>query len=142
LPHLPNVPDLPAGRQLNGFFGELPKSHGQLQLNTDTQTVLRSRSGESDKIRTLRASIQEIKSDGTLITLPAQQDHILYEDSMYICTHVFYTANMTRMAEVYLWCGDGISESTIQDTQVHAKRLAREAGEGQKFVLSLFSDSY
>ncbi|THX02630.1 hypothetical protein D6D17_06076 [Aureobasidium pullulans] len=132
LPHLPDMIDLPAGRDLSDFFGEVPKSHNQLQLNTDTQTVLRSRSGESDKIKTLRSSIQEIKSDGTLIPLPAQQEHILYENSMYICTHIFYTANMTRMAEVYLWCGDRISESTIHETQVHAKRIAREAGAGQK----------
>lgn len=128
--------DLPAGRDLSDFFGEVPKSHNQLQLNTDTQTVLRSRSGESDKIKTLRSSIQEIKSDGTLIPLPAQQEHILYESSMYICTHIFYTANMTRMAEVYLWCGDRISETTIHETQVHAKRIAREAGAGQKYAPS------
>ncbi|CAD0106173.1 unnamed protein product [Aureobasidium uvarum] len=127
LPHLPNMLDLPAGRDLADFFGYIPHSNNQLQLNTDTQTVLGSRSGESDKIKTLRNSIQEIKSDGTLVPLPAQQEHILYENSMYICTHIFYTANMTRMAEVYLWCGDRISESTIQETQVHAKRLAREA---------------
>ncbi|KAH0076512.1 hypothetical protein KCU96_g14232, partial [Aureobasidium melanogenum] len=121
-----------AGRELADFFGDVPQSNNQLQLNTDTQTVLGSRSGESDKIKTLRNSIQEIKSDGTLIPLPAQQEHILYESSMYICTHIFYTANMTRMAEVYLWCGDRISESTILETQVHAKRVAREAGVGQK----------
>ncbi|KAI4725146.1 hypothetical protein E4T49_07105 [Aureobasidium sp. EXF-10728] len=132
LPHLPNMLDLPAGRELADFFGVIPQSNNQLQLNTDTQTVLGSRSGESDKIKTLRNSIQEIKSDGTLIPLPAQQEHILYENSMYICTHIFYTANMTRMAEVYLWCGDRISESTIQETQVHAKRIAREAGVGQR----------
>ncbi|KAK6007029.1 hypothetical protein QM012_006037 [Aureobasidium pullulans] len=132
LPHLPDMLDLPAAPDLANFFGDVPQSSNQLQLNTDTQTVLGSRSGESDKIKTLRNSIQEIKSDGTLIPLPAQQEHILYESSMYICTHIFYTANMTRMAEVYLWCGDRISESTIQETQVHAKRVAREAGVGQK----------
>jgi hypothetical protein len=132
LPHLPNMLDLPAGQDLANFFGDVPQSNNRLQLNTDTQTVLGSRSGESDKIKTLRTSIHEIKSDGTLIPLPAQQDHILYESSMYICTHIFYTANMTRMAEVYLWCGDRIAESTIQETQVYAKRIAREAGAGQK----------
>ncbi|KAH0362030.1 hypothetical protein KCU65_g8330, partial [Aureobasidium melanogenum] len=121
-----------AGREMANFFGDVPQSSNQLQLNTDTQTVLGSRSGESDKIKTLRTSIQEIKSDGTLIPLPAQQEHILFESSMYICTHIFYTASMTRMAEVYLWCGDRISESTILETQVHAKRVAREAGVGQK----------
>ncbi|KEQ67640.1 uncharacterized protein M437DRAFT_36463 [Aureobasidium melanogenum CBS 110374] len=132
LPHLPNMLDLPAGRELANFFGDVPQSNNQLQLNTDTQTILGSRSGESDKIKTLRTSIKEIKSDGTLIPLPAQQEHILFESSMYICTHIFYTASMTRMAEVYLWCGDRISESTILETQAHAKRIAREAGVGQK----------
>ena len=82
----------------------------------------------------MRSSISEIKPDGTLVPLPAQQEHILYENSMYICSHIFYTENMTRMAEVYLWCGDGIAESMILDTQIHAKRLAREAGVGQKYV--------
>ncbi|KAI5195328.1 hypothetical protein E4T39_08262 [Aureobasidium subglaciale] len=132
LPNLPNLPDLPAGRELANFFGNVPTSNNQLQLKTDTQTVLHSRPGESDKIKTLRSSIQEIRSDGNLIPLPAQQEHILYESSMYICTHIFYTANMTRMAEVYLWCGDLISESAIRETQVHAKQIAREAGVGQK----------
>ncbi|KAI5272445.1 hypothetical protein E4T47_04285 [Aureobasidium subglaciale] len=132
LPNLPNLPNLPAARELANFFGNVPTSSNQLQLKTDTQTVLRSRPGESDKTKTLRYSIQEIKSDGTLIPLPAQQEHILYESSMYICTHIFHTANITRMAEVYLWCGDLISESTIRETQVHAKQVTREAGVGQK----------
>ncbi|KAI5248368.1 hypothetical protein E4T42_05736 [Aureobasidium subglaciale] len=102
-----------AARELANFFSNVPTSSNQLQLKTDTQTVLRSRPGESDKTKTLRYSIQEIKSDGTLIPLPAQQEHIL-------------------MAEVYLWCGDLISESTIRETQVHAKQVTREAGVGQK----------
>ncbi|GAB7356087.1 hypothetical protein MBLNU459_g6697t2 [Dothideomycetes sp. NU459] len=119
-----------AGRGLAAFFGEVPVSTTQLQV--DTQAIITSRPGDVGKVRTLRKAIQEISGDGKLSPLPAHEEHILYEDSMYVCTHVFGSAGGTKTVEVYLWAGCGVPESTIQDAQLVAKNIAKEAGAGQR----------
>lgn len=114
------------------YFGEVPCSGHKLCL--DTQSILSETPGESGKIKTLRKSIHEITGDGKLIPLPPQEEHILYENSMYICTHVFGSANGSKVTEAYLWAGMGVSEAAIQDAQIFAKRVAKEAGAGQRYV--------
>lgn len=119
-----------AGRCLYDYFGDIPTSNAPLRL--DTQAALMSRPGASGKIKTLRKSIHELTGDGKMIPMPAQEEHILYEDSMYVCIHVYGSAECTKVTEVYLWSGLGVSESAIQDAQIFAKRIAKEAGVGQK----------
>lgn len=86
----------------------------------------------SNKIKTLRKSIQEISGDGKLMPMPTQEEHILYENSMYVCTHVFGTASGARVTEVYLWAGVSVAESAIEDAQLFGKRVAKEAGAGPR----------
>jgi len=132
---LPSIPDpraTDADRCIGAYFGDVPFSSDPLRL--DTESVLMTRPGETGKIKTLRKSIQELTTDGKLMPLPAQEEHILYEDSMYICTHVFGAENGAKVTEVYLWAGAPVSESAIQEAQVVARQIAREAGVGQKYV--------
>lgn len=137
---VPGPESTKAGRDLATFFGEVPVSTTQLQV--DTQAILSSRLADLGKVRTLRKSIQEISEDGRLLPLPAQEEYILYEDSMYICTHVFGTASGTKAVEVYLWAGCGVSESSIQDAQGFAKNVAKTAGAGQRYVQVFFTASH
>ena len=71
------------------------------------------------------------------MSLPAQEEHILYEKSIYVCTHVFGTANGSRMTEVYLWAGTGVPESAVEDAQLFAKRVAKDAAPGQRTTPSV-----
>ena len=135
LPTLPETITTEAGRIMVDFFGDIPSSVDELRL--DTQSVLTARPGEDARIKTLRKTIQEITGDGKLTPLPAQEEHILYEDSMYVCTHVFGRASGTKVTEAYLWAGATVSESAIQDAQIFARKVAKEAGAGQKYVNAL-----
>ena len=107
-------------------FDEHPSSDSN--INIDTQAVLGSRSfsDSSPKIKTLRRQIFKITDNGKSIPVPSQQEHILLEDSLYVCTHVFGTLAGTRTAEVYLWCGDGVPSSSIEDAQLFAKKIAKD----------------
>ncbi|KAJ9628730.1 hypothetical protein H2203_002632 [Taxawa tesnikishii (nom. ined.)] len=119
------------GRRLAVMFGELPISNSHLDI--DTQAVLAARQDDTSITKTLRKTIQEISGDGKLTPLPAQEEHVLYESCMYICTHIFGSATGARMTEVYLWAGAGVPESSIEDAQLFGKRVAKEAGGGQRF---------
>ena len=119
---------------LTGIFDSL--SGLKQRITIDTQSVLNSRSSSDDsqKIKTLRKQISEITSNGKSVPVPAQQEHILFEDSLYLCTHVFGTAAGHRTTEVYLWCGDGVASSVVEDAQIFAKRTAKE-NNGKLFIL-------
>jgi hypothetical protein len=111
------------------FFDEAPVTEGQLPDNIDTMYTLKSPPldlGPSGKIRTLRKQIQEVTGDGRLTSIPMQEEHILFQDSMYLCTHVYGDARGGRHTVVYLWAGNGVAEPTLEDVQLFAKNHARQ----------------
>ena len=116
------------------YFTEVPSSSGR--VNLDTQTVLASRTSGvgSGKIKTLRKQIWEVTGDGKSVAVPSHQEHILFEESMYLCTHVFGNATGTRTTEVYLWCGDGVPTSAAEDAQLFARKVAKDSN-GRLLVL-------
>lgn len=124
-----------ATRLFAELFDESPDPH--LKVNIDTPAVLSSRTptSETDKIRTLRKQIWEVTAGGKLIPVPPDQGHILFEESLYICHHVFGSPTGTRTTEVYLWCGDGVATSAIEDAQIFARKEAKDHG-GKLIVLS------
>ncbi|KAL9632155.1 MAG: hypothetical protein Q9164_005498 [Protoblastenia rupestris] len=97
-------------------------------IKIDTQGILDTRSSSDSfpKIKTLRKQILEIVENGKTNSVPSHQEHILFENSLYLCTHVFGTPAGQRTTEVYLWCGDSASPSAVEDAQLFAKRFARE----------------
>ena len=121
-------------RLFTEYFTEVPSSSSR--VNIDTQSVLNSRSSGtgSNKIKTLRKQIWEITGDGKSVAVPSHQEHILFEESMYICTHVFGNATGTRTTEIYLWCGDGVPTSAAEDAQLFAKKVAKD-NNGKLLVL-------
>ena len=108
------------------IFDEYPSP--KTNIGIDTQSVLGSHSSShsSLKIKTLRKQIFEITDNGKSVPVPSHQEHILFEDCMYLCTHVFGTLVGTRTTEVYLWCGDGVPSSSIEETQLFAKKVAKD----------------
>lgn len=126
---------------LREFFDDIsiPKS----KVDVDAQAVLVSRPSfeKEGKIKTLRKQIVELTSDGKKTPVPPHQEHILFEDNMYLCTHVFGSVpSGKRTTEVYLWCGDRVSPSAIDDAQLFSKNSAKEAG-GKLIVLSQGKES-
>ncbi|KAF2200181.1 hypothetical protein GQ43DRAFT_374455 [Delitschia confertaspora ATCC 74209] len=110
--------------------GELPKEIDTLQMLTSSPLDL----GPASKIRTLRKQMQEITSDGQLSPVPMQEEHVLFQESMYLCTHVFGDAKGARHTEVYLWAGSGVPEPTLEDTQHFARNIAKQ-NQGKLIVL-------
>ena len=116
------------------IFDRPPSSKGS--INIDTQHVLDTRSScaSFSKVKTLRKQIIQIVDNGKMNPVPTHEEHILFEDSLYLCTHVFGTPAGQRTTEVYLWCGDGVSPSTAEDAQLFAKKVAKESN-GKLIVL-------
>lgn len=124
-----------AARLFAELFDESPNN--ELKVNVDTPAVLSSRSqiSEANKIRTLRKQLWEVTAGGKLIPVQSDQSHILFEDSLYICHHVFGSLSGTRTTEIYLWCGDGVATSAVEDAQIFARKEAKDYG-GKLIVLA------
>ena len=135
------VPPLPATTQLTktpqnrilgtfsflaDVFDEDPSSKTNISIDTQAVLALRSSTDRSLKIKTLRKQIFQITDSGKSVPVPAHQEHILFENSLYLCTHVFGTLAGTLTTEVYLWCGDGVSSSSIEGAQLFAKKVAKD----------------
>ncbi|KAL6707481.1 hypothetical protein ACN47E_004051 [Coniothyrium glycines] len=111
------------------FFDEAPVTTGQLPDNIDTMQVLISPPidlGPNGKIRTLRKKLEEVDGYGKLSPVPGHEEHILFQDSMYLCTHVYGNSKGAKATDVYHWIGNGVSESTLDDAQLFAKNHARQ----------------
>lgn len=111
------------------FFDEAPTTEGRLPEAIDTVRILRTPPIDfvpSGKIRTLRKQIQEVTGDGKLAPIPMQEEHILFQDSMYLCTHIFGDPKGAKNTDVYLWAGNGAPEPTIEDVQLFAKNYAKQ----------------
>ena len=80
------LPTSEAARTISDFFGESAKSTTKLSI--DTQAVIASCSSHNgpEKIKTLRKQIFEVTGDGKLLPVPSHQEHILFEENLYICT--------------------------------------------------------
>lgn len=119
-------PNSEASRVLTDFFGRSPVCNTKFGI--DTQSIISARSSHdgSGKIKTLRKQIFEVAADGKLLPVPSPQEHILFEANLYLCTHVFGSATGIRTTEVYLWCGDAVPTSAVEDAQLFCRKVARE----------------
>jgi hypothetical protein len=111
------------------FFDEAPVTESQLPDSIDAVHTLKSpllELGPSGKIRTLRKQIQEVTGDGKLSSVSMQEEHVLFQDSMYLCTHVYGDSKGARNTDVYLWAGNGVPDPTLEDVQLFAKNHAKQ----------------
>jgi hypothetical protein len=111
------------------FFDDAPITEGRLPEAIDTVHILKSPPldfSPAGKIRTLRKQMQEVTGDGKLYPVSMQEEHILFQDSMYLCTHVFGDSKNVKHTDVYLWAGNGVAEPTIEDVQLFAKNYAKQ----------------
>ncbi|KIV94095.1 hypothetical protein PV10_05250 [Exophiala mesophila] len=109
--------------QLEAILGPLPQSTDRAEF--DTHSFLSSQA-PGEKVKTVNHQIWEVGAGGKKIPMPPQQEHILFEDSMYLSIHVMQISNGTQTSEAYLWCGDEVSEAAIEDAQLFCRKAARE----------------
>lgn len=114
------------GVTLLAFFDNLSSTKSDADF--DTQALLTSDLIHEGKTRTIRKDVWEITGDGKRSPLSPQQEYIFFEDKMYLCRHHFEAINGKQSSQVYLWCGDGISPATVDDTQLFGGSEARNAG--------------
>jgi len=77
-----------AARLFEDFFDTVPKMEGSVEV--DTPSIINSYPLDSSTVGTSKSkTIQEITRDGKIVPLPPGQEHILYEDSIYVCTHTY-----------------------------------------------------
>ncbi|KAI9811040.1 MAG: hypothetical protein M1832_001070 [Thelocarpon impressellum] len=105
------------------LFDKADKRYSRADI--DTQAILASKPTEAGRINTLQKQISHLGGDGKMRPVPPHREHILFEDELYLCYHVF-EAGGTKSTEVYLWAGDNASESAIEDAQLFARKFARD----------------
>lgn len=129
-PKVPQESPIPqqseAGQLFADFFDDAPVTSGKLDV--DAHAVLTGNPLGADRIKTARKEIHEISGDGKLSPVPGQEEHILYDNSMYLCTHVFGSSNGAKNTEVYFWTGSAVPEPTFEDAQLFARKAARDVG--------------
>ncbi|KAF2864982.1 hypothetical protein BDV95DRAFT_269150 [Massariosphaeria phaeospora] len=111
------------------FFDEAPVTSADLPESINTVQILQNPPldlGPSGKIKTLKKQVQEITGDGKLAPVPTQEEHILFQDSMYICIHIFADAKEAKTSEVYLWAGNGVAEPTLEDVMIFGRNIAKQ----------------
>ncbi|KAK6497526.1 hypothetical protein TWF481_011932 [Arthrobotrys musiformis] len=121
-----NVVGLDAAKYLSQFFtGPItnPPKGG-----IDVTSLLESKPKQSaESVQTLKKQMWEITGiNGKKDHVPVGQEHILYEDGLYMCLHSYMENNGMMASEVFLWSGDRVSLGTVEEAQLSARRLARE----------------
>jgi hypothetical protein len=53
---------------------------------------------------------------------------MLFDQSMYVCTHSFSTSKGTKSTEVYLWAGSDVPPAALEDAQLFGRRVAKDNG--------------
>lgn len=115
-----------AVKLLQEFFDEAPVAPDSLEL--DTNAILTSGLEKSGRIKTLITRVCELSGSGKLQPLSGEDEHILFSDKVYVCTHGFEDDAGLRSTEVFLWAGSAVSDAEVDDSQLFANRIAKENG--------------
>jgi hypothetical protein len=94
----------------------------------DVLKILDANPLDTPKVKTLSNRINEISGGGKLVPLPNHQEHVLFEDSMYVCVHTFEPAKGPKATEVYLWSGHEVAPAALEDAQLFARKVAKDNG--------------
>ncbi|KAI9726452.1 MAG: hypothetical protein M1828_001274 [Chrysothrix sp. TS-e1954] len=116
--------EIDVNKALNDIFDEPPKAHGNLDI--DTKAILSATTEDVKKIKTLRKTINEISADGITSPMPANQEHVLYSNAMYLCTHVYGDSRGARITDVYLWTGASVSSPSLKSVEPFARKTAKD----------------
>ncbi|RMD44999.1 hypothetical protein DV735_g129, partial [Chaetothyriales sp. CBS 134920] len=105
-------------------FGAVPRITERREF--DAEAFFKGISRTTQRIKTISNKIVKVAGDGKQTAMPPSQEHILYEDSMYLCVHQF-ESTASRVTEVYLWVGDTVPEAAGEDAQIFCRKVARDS---------------
>ncbi|KAF4547115.1 Hypothetical protein D9617_58g048260 [Elsinoe fawcettii] len=127
-PRTSTAPVTRAGKMLSEYFGSIPTISTRLEI--DAQAILTA--DKPPPGRTLRKTIQLLADNGKLTALPTEREYILFSSAVYIVTHIFGSPSGQRQTEVFLWAGKDVSAAGVEDAQIFAKRVAKDAASGAR----------
>jgi hypothetical protein len=110
---------------LDSYFTPIPRSDDKAEF--DTEAVLSLPDSTAESIKTISNQIYEIGNNGKKVSLPPQQEHVLYEECIYFIVHNFEVRTTSKKAtECYLWIGDEVPSAAVEDAQIFGRKMARE----------------
>jgi hypothetical protein len=80
-----------------------------------------------EKVKTIRLEVSEITGHGKLKPVAREEQHVFFDENMYLCIHRFEGGTRKAQSEVYFWSGSKVSESAVEDAQLFARKTARES---------------
>ena len=111
-------------RLLTQFFRGPPF---RCNIDFDTMGILAANPATSiEKVKTLSFELSELTGSGKLNSVPREEQHVLFDESMYLCVHRFKTLSAGETTEVYLWSGVKVAASATEDAQLFARKTTRE----------------
>lgn len=78
------------------------------------------------RVKTLSTQLWELQGHGKKRSLPMNEEHILFEESMYLLVHIFEDPNGAKVVQTILWVGDEVNESSFEDAQLFARKIAKD----------------
>lgn len=75
----------------------------------------------------MRKAVYVAAEDGSLTQLPPQEEYTFFDRSVYACHHSYSIAGGPKKNEIFLWTGFSSSAELVEQAQVAAKKMAKEA---------------
>ena len=110
---------------LNAFFKDPELSN--VKVDFDVTNFLPPRISVINDFETVKFDVWEVTGDGKVQAVETGREHILFDENMYMCLHIFEDTSGNQGAEFYLWSGNQVSRAAIDDAQIFAKKMAKES---------------
>jgi len=112
------------GNELNSFFKD-PESLN-IKMDVDISKLFPSRKTQEEKLEMVKLDVWEVTVEGKVQAVEPGKQHILFDQNMYMCLHIFERSPGDKDAEFYLWSGNQVSPAAVDDAQIFAKKMASE----------------
>lgn len=110
------------------MFGSVPKSRSPLTITASAVISTSEQDIMTEEMKSSRKTVMVVYPDGSFKSLLPQEEYTLFDESVFVCTHVFTNEKGVKAAQVFMWIGDSAFGATADAANVHAKRLIRENG--------------
>ena len=80
----------------------------------------------AERVKTTKCEVSEISGNGKLSVVPEEEQHVFFDESIYVCTHSFIDPAGRGQTEVYFWSGSKAFESAIEDAHLFARKTAQD----------------
>ncbi|KAF8473546.1 hypothetical protein BDZ91DRAFT_714907 [Kalaharituber pfeilii] len=110
--------------ELNGFFKD--PEPALTKVDVDLTKFLPAKKPEYEKVETVKLDVWEVTGNGKVQAVGQGKEHILYDENMYMCLHIYEKPDGQKDAEFYLWSGNQVAPTAVDDAQAFAQKMAEE----------------